>query len=44
MKRRDAAAAVLMIRTHIRAGKDNVLSDLRQRRQIRELHGSAIFD
>jgi DNA-binding GntR family transcriptional regulator len=44
MKRRDAAAAVLSVRAHIRAGKDNVLSDLRQRQQIRELHRSTIFD
>jgi DNA-binding GntR family transcriptional regulator len=44
MKRRDAAAEVLSIRAHSRAGKDNVLSDWRQRQKIRELHGSGIFD
>jgi GntR family transcriptional regulator, rspAB operon transcriptional repressor len=43
MKRRDAAQAVGILRAHIRAGKDNVLGDLRQRQHIRELHGAAVF-
>jgi len=36
MQQRDAAKAVAIIRAHIRAGKDNVLADLRQRQEIRE--------
>jgi DNA-binding GntR family transcriptional regulator len=40
MKRRDAAQAVGILRAHIRAGKDNVLDDLRQRQHIRELPGA----
>jgi DNA-binding GntR family transcriptional regulator len=43
MKRRDAAQAVVILRAHIRAGKDNVLADLRQRQRIRESRGSAAF-
>jgi DNA-binding GntR family transcriptional regulator len=43
MKRRDAARAVDVLRAHIRAGKDNVLGDLRHRQHIRELHGAAVF-
>jgi GntR family transcriptional regulator, rspAB operon transcriptional repressor len=43
MKRRDAAQAVGILRAHIRAGKDNVLADLRQRQHIREQPGSAVF-
>jgi DNA-binding GntR family transcriptional regulator len=37
MRRRDTEAAVRIIRAHIRAGKENVLSDLKQRQEIREL-------
>ena len=37
MKRRNAQEAVKIVRAHIRAGKDNVLSDLKQRQEIREL-------
>jgi DNA-binding GntR family transcriptional regulator len=44
MQRRDAAQAVRLLRAHIRAGKDNVLVDLRQRQHVRELHGAAVFD
>jgi len=36
MQQRDAAKAVAIIRAHIRAGKDNVLADLKQRQEIRE--------
>jgi len=43
MKRRDAAQAVGILRAHIRAGRDNVVSDLRQRQHIREAQGSALF-
>jgi DNA-binding GntR family transcriptional regulator len=42
MKRRDAAQAVALLRAHIRAGKDNVLSDLRQRQEIREHRGAGV--
>jgi GntR family transcriptional regulator, rspAB operon transcriptional repressor len=37
MKKRNAQEAVKIVRVHIRAGKDNVLSDLRQRQEIRVL-------
>jgi len=37
MTRRDAKAAVSIVRNHIQAGKKNVLADLRQRQAIREL-------
>jgi len=37
MARRDAQAAVAIVRGHIQAGKKNVLADLRQRQAIREL-------
>jgi GntR family transcriptional regulator, rspAB operon transcriptional repressor len=43
MKRRDAARAIGILRAHIRAGKDNVLGDLRQRQASRELHDAAVF-
>ena len=43
MKRRDAAQAVGILRSHIRAGKDNVLADLRQRQHLREPQGSPIL-
>jgi DNA-binding GntR family transcriptional regulator len=43
MKRREAAQAIGILRAHIRAGKDNVLADLRQRQHIRELSGAAAF-
>lgn len=43
MKRRDAAQAVAILRAHIRAGKDNVLADLRQRQHLREPQGSAVL-
>ncbi len=35
MKRRDAAQAIRILRAHIRASKDNVLGDLRQRQHSR---------
>ncbi|MBM2803058.1 MAG: hypothetical protein HW419_951, partial [Deltaproteobacteria bacterium] len=37
MERRDAAAAVAVVRNHIQAGKQNVMTDLKQRQAIREL-------
>ena len=37
MERRDAAAAVAIVRNHIQAGKQNVMTDLKQRQAIREL-------
>jgi DNA-binding GntR family transcriptional regulator len=37
MARRDAKAAVALVRNHIQAGKKNVIADLRQRQSIREL-------
>jgi DNA-binding GntR family transcriptional regulator len=43
MQRRDAAQAVGILRAHIRAGRDNVLADLRQRQSIRETRGSAFL-
>jgi DNA-binding GntR family transcriptional regulator len=36
MKKRNTQDAVKIVRAHIRAGKDNVLSDLKQRQEIRE--------
>jgi DNA-binding GntR family transcriptional regulator len=36
MKRRNTPEAVKIIRAHIRAGKHNVLADLKQRQEIRE--------
>jgi DNA-binding GntR family transcriptional regulator len=43
MQRRDAAQAVALLRAHIRAGKENVLSDLRQRQELRDLQRKMIF-
>ena len=37
MRQRDRAKSVAIVRAHIRAGKDNVVADLRQRQEIREL-------
>ena len=37
MERRDAAAAVAILRSHIQAGKKNVMGDLRHRQAIRGL-------
>jgi DNA-binding GntR family transcriptional regulator len=36
IKRRNTQEAVKIVRAHIRAGRDNVLADLKQRREIRE--------
>ena len=36
MKKRNTQGAVKIMRAHIRAGKENVLSDLKQRQAIRE--------
>src|ERR1043166_7834864 len=41
MKQRDVTKAVAMVRAHIRAGKENVVADLKQRREIRELQTRA---
>jgi DNA-binding GntR family transcriptional regulator len=38
MQTRNTAAAVRIIRDHIQEGKKNVLSDLRQRKEIRDFH------
>lgn len=38
MQTRNTAAAVRIIRDHIQEGKKNVLSDLRQRKDIRDFH------
>jgi GntR family transcriptional regulator, rspAB operon transcriptional repressor len=43
MKRRDAAQSIRILRAHIRAGKDNVMGDLRQRQHSRELQRAAAF-
>jgi DNA-binding GntR family transcriptional regulator len=43
MKRRDAAQATSILRAHIRAGKDHVVADLRQRQHIREHQDLAVF-
>jgi len=40
MERRDAAEAVAIVRSHIQAGKNNVMADLKQRQAIRELRPS----
>jgi DNA-binding GntR family transcriptional regulator len=40
MKQRDTQQAVVIIRAHIRAGKDNVLIDLKQRQEMRELRNT----
>ena len=37
MERRDAADAVAIMRSHIQAGRQNVMADLRQRQAIRQL-------
>ena len=37
IERRDATAAVAIVRRHIQAGKQNVMTDLKQRQAIREL-------
>jgi DNA-binding GntR family transcriptional regulator len=37
MEQRDIEAAVRIVRGHIQAGKQNVLADLKQRQEIREL-------
>jgi DNA-binding GntR family transcriptional regulator len=40
MKQRDVAKAVAITRAHIRAGKENVIADLKQRREFRELQAT----
>jgi len=37
IERRDAAGAVAVVRSHIQAGRHNVMTDLKQRQAIREL-------
>jgi DNA-binding GntR family transcriptional regulator len=43
MKQRDAARAIGILRAHIQAGRDNVLTDLHQRQHIREGQGSGFL-
>jgi DNA-binding GntR family transcriptional regulator len=43
MARRDADAAVTIVRSHIQAGKKNVLADLHQRQAIRELRPAELI-
>lgn len=43
MARRDAKAAVEILRGHIQAGKENVIADLKQRQAIRELRPTEYF-
>jgi len=43
MVRRDAQAAVAIVRGHIQAGKKNVIADLRQRQAIRELRPAELI-
>ena len=40
MKQREINAAVTIIRSHIRAGRDNVLADLKQRQEMRDFHNA----
>src|SRR5215470_9403562 len=40
MEQRDVGQAIAIVRAHIRAGKDNVLTDLRQRQEIREFRNT----
>lgn len=40
IEQRDAAQAVAILRSHIQAGKQNVMTDLKQRQAIRELRPS----
>jgi hypothetical protein len=44
MKQRDGAQAANILRAHIRAGRDNVLADLRQRQHIRATQESPLLD
>jgi DNA-binding GntR family transcriptional regulator len=44
MRERDSAQAADILRTHIRAGRDNVLADLRQRQHIRAAQASPLLD
>lgn len=37
LERRDGAQAVAIVRSHIQAGKQNVMADLKQRQAIGEL-------
>jgi DNA-binding GntR family transcriptional regulator len=41
MEQRDVTEAVSIVRAHIRKGKENVLSDLKQRQAIRELRSNS---
>jgi hypothetical protein len=41
MERRDTVAAVAILRSHIQAGKQNVMADLEHRQQIRGLRALA---
>jgi DNA-binding GntR family transcriptional regulator len=44
MERRDCAEAVALVRGHIRAGKKNVMADLRKRQAIRDLRPVELTD
>jgi DNA-binding GntR family transcriptional regulator len=41
MERRDAAAAIAIMRKHIQAGKQNVIADLERRQELRGLRAVA---
>jgi DNA-binding GntR family transcriptional regulator len=41
MEQRNVTEAVSIVRAHIRKGKQNVLSDLKQRQEIRELRSTS---
>jgi DNA-binding GntR family transcriptional regulator len=41
LERRDAAAAIAVLRSHIQAGKKNVMADLQRRQEIRGLRAVA---
>jgi DNA-binding GntR family transcriptional regulator len=44
IERRDAASAVAVARSHIQAGKNNVMADLKQRQAIRALRPIDVID
>jgi DNA-binding GntR family transcriptional regulator len=44
MKRGEVQQAVTLMRAHIRAGRDNVLADLKQRQEMRELRSTGTVD
>jgi DNA-binding GntR family transcriptional regulator len=44
MKERNVQRAVTIVRAHIRAGKDNVLTDLKRRQEMREWQGTGTIN